>query len=161
MVEPINKYKRIETFMRLTAFSMIAMGLVLFFGNGAWWPSFYQPVYLSLTMFSSGMLIIFSRYVLKPLDFERQESIIWLRLVITIALSLNVLGELYLYQLYKYGFQYDKLIHFTSSFLFLTVIASFYEKWHKDKQSRAVVIAVIIVVAGSLLWELIEFSSDF
>jgi hypothetical protein len=77
-----------------------------------------------------------------------------------IAFMLNALGELGLYQLYKYGFQYDKVIHFISSFLFVLVLASIIEMWNKVSIERALRISVILVLIGSILWEFFEFFSD-
>jgi hypothetical protein len=160
MMTPKIKNQKIETFIRITAYSMMAIGLVILFGRKTWWPSFYNPIYLFLSLFISACLIIASQYVYKAPDDRRQESISRLRLVLTVVLILNILGEFYLYQLYKSGVQYDKLIHFASSFLLLVALTWFYEKWYKLKFSRALKYAVITVIAGSLFWELFEFSAD-
>ncbi|MBI4779041.1 hypothetical protein HY797_01140 [Candidatus Falkowbacteria bacterium] len=161
MSKLMPKNKKIEIFIQATAYSLIVIGLVLILGRKSWWPSYYSPIYFGLSFLASAWLIIISRYIFKPPDLRRQESIIFLRFAIALVLAFNALGELYFYQLYKYGIQYDKLIHFIDSFLFVAVLTSFYEKWHNFKMGRALKTAIIIVVLAGLLWEIFEFSSDF
>jgi len=65
-------------------------------------------------------------------------------------LSLNASGDLGLYELYRYGFEYDKVIHFISP-LIVTIAFT------KILGLRR---AMLIVVAGVLSWELYEFLAD-
>lgn len=161
MEKLISKNKRIIIFTQAAAYGLIFIALILIFGRKSWWPSYYSPIYFGLTFLASAFLIIFSQYIFKSPDSRRQEAIIFLRFVLALALIFNALGELYFYQLYKYGIQYDKLIHFTSSFLFVAALTFFYEKWYNLNLNQALKKAVIIVIISGLLWEIFEFSSDF
>ena len=160
MRKPMAKSKKIEKFIQVTVDGLVIIGLVLIFGKKSWWPSFYQPVYFGLTFLTSAALIILSQFIFKAPDSRRQEAIMFFRFGLTAALALNALGELCFYPLYRYGIEYDKMIHFANSFLFVAALTSFYEKWHNLNLGRALKIAAIVVFVGGLLWEVFEFSSD-
>lgn len=155
------KNKKIIIFIQAAAYSLIIIGLVLIFGKKSWWPSYYNPNYYGLIFLVSALLIISSGYILKPLDYFQKKALIFFRLTLTLVLIFNALGELYLYQLYKYGFQYDKLTHFVNSFLLAATLIYFYEKWYDLSLKRALKNTIIIIVVGGLFWEVFEFLSDF
>jgi asparagine N-glycosylation enzyme membrane subunit Stt3 len=156
-MEKRNKFKLIINF----SVSFLLLGsLVLFFGNRNWWPGYYSPNYFSITFFSSAIIIILPKILLKAKDQCKKDSIILFQTVSSIALILNALGELGFYQLYKYGFQYDKVIHFTSSLLFVLALTSVIELWNNTTLKKALRLAIILVLIGSILWEFFEFFSD-
>jgi len=156
----MSKRIKIGKIINLSIYFLIIAGLILLFGNKRWWPNFYTPIYFSITFLSSVIIIILPKFIFRTNDQCRKDSVILLQFVIAIALILNALGELGFYQLYKYGFQYDKVIHFTSSFLFVVVLTSFIEMWNNISLKRALRIGIILVLLGSILWEFFEFSSD-
>ncbi len=84
----------------------------------------------------------------------------FLRFTITFALMANAAGELYFYQLYRFGFQYDKLAHLANSLLFILALASFGRSWYGLSPSKSLKASVAIVVACGIGWEVLEFASD-
>lgn len=138
----------------------VAVGLLLFFGKNSWWPEFYHARFYSLTFFTSAFFIILSKIIFRSDDECKRDSLILLQSILSLALVFNALGELYLYQLYKIGIQYDKIIHFTNSFLFIIALTSFNVAWKKQPIKKALKTSILMVVAGSLLWELFEYLSD-
>jgi hypothetical protein len=134
--------------------------MVLFFGKSSWWPSFYHPGYFSIVFLSSAFFIILPKYIFKPRNECQQESIILLRTIMAIAFLLNALGELYFYQLYKHGFQYDKVIHLVIPILFVFGLTSFFVAWKNFTIKKALKISMAIVLVGSFLWEFFEYLSD-
>ena len=150
----------LNKFVRFSFFALIIAGLALLLGNKSWWPSFYTPFFYGWAFLTSAGLIILPKYIFRTKDKCRRETLILLQAAIALALVLNALGELYLYKLYQYGIQYDKFLHFTNSFLLVVVIASFLEIWYELPFKKALGFAALAVIAGSFLWEVIEYSSD-
>ena len=72
------------------------------------------------------------------------------KLPLTVILALNASGDLGLYELYRHGFQYDKIIHFTSPLIATYALA----------QRMFIRRAVMIVLTLALGWELYEILAD-
>ena len=83
-----------------------------------------------------------------------------LRVIIALSLLLNSFGTLGLYQLYRYGFEYDKFAHFLVSMLLAFILSEIICEWKKLPKSQVIIPVIIIVFAAGIAWEGIEFSSD-
>lgn len=151
---------KMEKFIKIAFYSFIILGLVLLLGKKSWWPDFYNPIFLGWVFLVCAFLIRLPKYIFKTNNQCKQGAVIMLSAAIALALILNGLGELYLYKLYQYGIQYDKLIHFSTTFMSVVVLASFLEIWFEQPFKKAVGLAIFIVLAGGLIWEVFEFSSD-
>ena len=139
---------------------LIIAGLILLLGKASWWPSFYNAHFLGTAFLASAGLILLPKYILRTDDQCRRDAVTKLRAAISLALILNALGELYLYELYHYGIQYDKIIHFSTSFTFVIVLTFFAQAWFRMPAKKALLLGVILVISGGFLWELLEYSSD-
>ncbi len=69
---------------------------------------------------------------------------------LALILFLNASGDLGLYELYRYGFEYDKVIHFVSPLIATLALARVY----------GIRKAITIVISCAFAWELFEFLSD-
>lgn len=117
------------------AFFVVA-GLVLLITPHPWWPSFYDLPYMGIAaLVCAGLVWIVPDQFKTPL---------------AIILLLNASGDLGLYELYRFGFQYDKIIHLTSSLIATLVLA-------RVLGFRR---AALIVIAAGIAWELFEFVMD-
>jgi VanZ family protein len=72
----------------------------------------------------------------------------------------NAAGDLGLYQLYKVGFEFDKLLHFVNSLLCAAVVPVILNKRFGINFARAVLISFLAVVIGGLIWEIYEYGVD-
>jgi hypothetical protein len=151
---------KINNIINPSIYFLAIAGVILFFSPVGWWPSNYHAQYYSLTFVVSALLIIFSKYLFKSDNRCRNESAILLQSALSIAFVLNAWGELYFYQLYKYGIPYDKIIHFANAGLFVIVLTVFMETWNKYTLQKALKSALVMVLAGSFLWEFYEFMTD-
>jgi hypothetical protein len=156
----MEKRNKFEFIINFSVCFLLLGSLVLFFGNRNWWPGYYAPSYFSITFFSSAVIIILPKILFRAKDRCKKDSVILFQSVLSIALMLNATGELGLYQLYKYGFQYDKVIHLTSSLLFVLALTSIIELWNNSTLKKALRLTIILVLLGSILWEFFEFFSD-
>ncbi len=154
------KKLKLENFINPAIYFLLILSAVFFLGKRGWWPNFYAPVFFSWAFLISAVLIILPRIIFKGGDKCQRQTMVLLRAVLALALILNALGEIYLYQLYKYGIQYDKIIHFADCFLFIIVLTSFIISWYNLPLKKSLIISALIVLGSSLLWEAVEFTSD-
>lgn len=161
MPKGIIKSEKIDHFLEALIVAFILLSLMFIVFPKEIWPSYYTPRFFSTIAFLSAMLI----YLLKTgvLMKSRSKARAWLLLCLafSIALVLNILGELFFYQLYYYGFPYDKVLHFAVPFIFTTVLAMYQRIIFKTALGKAALISVCLVLAGGLLWEVIEYFSDY
>ena len=111
-------------------------GAVLLVAPHSWWPEYYDVTYMGIAALVCAAAIRLAPSALKA--------------PLAIILLLNASGDLGLYQLYRYGIEYDKIIHF-ASILIATLALS---------RILGVRRAVLIVIAASLVWESFEFFMD-
>ncbi len=114
----------------------VVAGLVLLLTPHAWWPSFYDLPYMGIAALVCAVLIWRA-----PSQFKTPLAII---------LLLNASGDLGLYELYRYGFQYDKVIHFVSALIATLTLG----------RALGIRRSVLIVIAAGFAWELFEFLMD-
>ncbi len=126
----------ISNFVKVAIAFFVIAGLVLLLTPKTIWPSFYDLPYMGWAALACAVLI----YIVSSR----------LRAPMAIILFLNASGDLGFYELYKYGFEYDKVIHLFTPML-ATVALARYFGIHK---------AVLVVVVASFGWELFEYLSD-
>lgn len=160
MMDIIINNRITEKFLKILPRLYVLASLILFFGRTDWWPSFYEPRFYGFVFFISALAIVLPKRLLKTKNEGQKQALIFLRLVVAVILTLNLLGELYLYRLYLYGFQYDKFAHLTGSFLAVMSLTFLLEVYFGYSIKKAVITAAAAVLLGGLLWEVTEFSSD-
>ncbi len=150
----------------------IIAGLILIFGKREWFPEFYRPQFMGIIAFVSALLIILPRFIFsarggsafsgKPSSEElnKQKSLNIFQAVLVAGLVLNSLGALGLFQFYKIGFEYDKLIHFVVPFLSVIAFSRFGLDWYGWSFGKSIILAAVLVILGGFLWELFEFFGD-
>lgn len=153
-------FTQLEKGIKVFKIFLFSLSLALFIGNSGWWPVFYSPIALGFAFLASAVIIIISSHAFNPIHQDGKEAAVILRFVIALALTLNAIGELYLYQLYRLGLPYDKFLHFTVAFLFVMALANYHQMHYGFSFKKAIVEAVIIVLLCSLLWEVAEYLSD-
>lgn len=151
---------KIEKIINPAIYFLLISGVILLAGNKNWWPAFYAPNFFGWAFLISVFLIFLPRLIFTAQDQCQRETLILLRAVLALTLVSNALGEIYLYQLFQYGFQYDKVIHFLNSSMYLIVLASFINSWYKIPLKKALMAGVILVIAGGIAWEFLEFTVD-
>jgi len=138
----------------------VAGGLILIFGKRAWFPDFYNPVFMGSMSFVAALLLVSPGYFLKPKDQDQEKVVDMIYVGLIFSLVLGALGALGLYQLYKIGIEYDKILHFLLSVFFTVILTRSYQGWRKYGLKKSLSIAVTIVFLGGLVWEAYEFLGD-
>ena len=123
-------------------------------------PDFYYPSFMAFTAFLSAFLVFLPKLLFRSQNPEKCLSVIRLQAVIAFSLLLNGLGGLGLFQLYKVGFEFDKLVHFVVPFLFTVESVRFLINYFEFSFKEAFIGAVIVLVFGSFAGEAIEFIFD-
>ncbi|MDP3015232.1 MAG: hypothetical protein Q8N28_02360 [bacterium] len=153
--------KNIQKISKITAVVFIIAGLILIFGKQEWFPDFYRPQFMGVMAFISAFLIVLPNLIFKfPDDPLKQKTLIFFQNVLIITLLLNGLGELGFYQLYKIGFEYDKLLHFIVPFISVMALSSFGFNWYGWSFRKSIILSVVLVIIGGFLWEFFEFFGD-
>ncbi|MBI4709177.1 MAG: hypothetical protein HY764_03180 [Candidatus Portnoybacteria bacterium] len=151
---------KIKRVTNLSVYLFVFSGAVFFLGEKNWWPSFYEPNFFGAVFLASALLVMLPGMIFKTSDENKKNMVNLVTLTVAIAVILNALGQVYLFQLYKYGFPYDKIIHFVLPFLFVIVLAFFLEAWYGLPIKKAIKKSVIYIFIGCLLWEVYEFGVD-
>jgi uncharacterized membrane protein YjdF len=84
-----------------------------------------------------------------------------MRSVIAFSLIVNFAGELGLFQLYRYGFEYDKFAHFIVSMLFAFILSESLREWEHLPLQKIIWLTLVTVFSFGILWEVFEATSDF
>ena len=96
----------------------------------------------------------------KPKDLEQKKILDLIQISMVAGLSLSTLGGLGLFKLYKFGFQYDKFLHFLNSFIFTIIIAKLYEQWRRFSFKKSIILSIIIIFFVGAIWEIYELVAD-
>ena len=155
-----------KLFIRISVIALVFVGLILLLFPVDWFPSFYDVRYMGLAVFGGAAAIIILPRILNALtgatdDKNKKQAVNLFQFLLTVAMTSNALGDLGSYQLYKIGFQYDKLIHFSNSLLGVFIGAIVLYKLFEIRLPHAIAIAFIAVIVCGIGWEVFERISDF
>ena len=151
---------RQKLFLKYTSIILVVIGLFLLIAPKQWFPDFYKPVFMGIVALLSPALIYLPKFILKKSNPVKRALILEMRSVIAFSLAINIAGELGLFQLYKYGFQYDKFAHFIVSMLFAFILGESLKEWEHFTPKKVAWLVFLIVFSSGLLWEFFEATSD-
>jgi len=155
-----------KLFIKISVVVSLFAGFVLLLFPVDWFPSFYDARYMGLAAIGGAAAIIILPRILNALtgaadDKNKKQAINLFQLLLAVSIISNALGDLGSYQLYKIGFQYDKLVHFSTSLLGVFIGAIILRKLFEIRLSSAAVFAFIAVIICGIGWEVFERLSDF
>lgn len=149
-----------KRFLKFSSIILVIIGLLLLFGKKSWFPNFYNPLFLGVIAVISPLLIYLPKFFLTKSSPKKRKLILEMRSVITFSLLVNFAGELGLFQLYKYGFEYDKFAHFIVSMLFAFILGEALSEWEQLSPGRILWLIFLVVFSSGILWEIFEATSD-
>lgn len=152
---------RYRDFLKFSSIILVITGLILLLGPKRWFPGFYNPIFMGIIALISPLLIYLPKFILKKSTPQKRKLVLEMRSVIAFSLIVNIAGELGLYQLYKYGFEYDKFAHFIVSMLFAFILGESLKEWDRLPSKKIMWLAFLIVFSSGILWEIFEATSDF
>ena len=72
----------------------------------------------------------------------------------------NAAGDLGLYQLYRYGFEFDKLVHFLTPFIAAALLPIILRERFNIRWQAALMYSFSLIIICGIAWELFEFGAD-
>jgi len=152
-------------FINLTIYSLAIAGLILLVLPVNWFPTFYDVRYMGLAGILNAAFIGLLPLCLlvsknMPEAQKKNDAAQSFQFLLAVIFLGNALGDLGLYQLYKVGFQYDRLLHLFVPALMVIIITIVLRDRFNVRQSYAISSAFAIILACVLGWEIFEFLSD-
>lgn len=138
----------------------IVAGFVFALAPEAWFPPVYMLTLMSKLSFLSAFLVLLPALVIRPDNKEEESSLRRFQGIVAFGLFINGLGGLGLYKLYQYGFQYDKLTHYVTPLVLTMGFVELLVVWKGWSKKRAFLFSAVLVFAGGIVWEFLEFYSD-
>ena len=150
-----------QSFLKYSSITLVLIGCVLLVGPESWFPDFYSPIFMGVVAITSPILIYLPRFILTRTTPRKRKLILEMRSVIAFALLVNFAGELGLFQLYRYGFEYDKFAHFIVPMAFAYILGRSLREWEDLHAWRLIGSVLLIVVVSGAVWEFFEATSDY
>ncbi len=141
---------------------MLFVGFVLLIVPTAWFPSYYDTRFMGVFMIVGVIGIAFIPLLLPShrLKDRPYTTTDVFRATLIVSILGDALGSLGLYQLYKVGISYDKILHFVTPFILTLSLSVIILKSYHKTPLTAVAIAFAIVVICAIDWELFEATCD-
>ncbi|MBX4211674.1 MAG: hypothetical protein KW806_02690 [Candidatus Yanofskybacteria bacterium] len=154
-----------KKFIVIVIWGMLLVGAILLSAPKQWFPDFYTPRFMGVGALLFAVIIflpqIFFRTSGQHKDFQIKKNVILnLQVILAVCFLLAGLGELGLWKLYLYGFEYDKFVHFLVPMMLTISGSHLLFHWWGLKRKNAVLVTALLVFIGSLAWEALEFYSD-
>lgn len=155
-----------KLFVRISVIILAGAGIVLSIFPVAWLPPLSDIRYKGWAGIAGAVLILFLPSLVRPseknLDFNRksQAADLFQSLLIFVFIG-NALGGLGLYKLHNYGFEFDKVLHFFTPFLGVVIISFVLSGRWGIRRTRAIPIALVIIIGLGIAWEIYEVLVDF
>ncbi|MEX0877369.1 MAG: hypothetical protein WDZ40_00720 [Candidatus Spechtbacterales bacterium] len=146
--------------VRVLLAAYIVAGLVFAFAPQAWFPAIYMLPLMSKLSFLSAFLVLLPVLLIRVRNKKEEDALKRFQGIVAFGLFINSLGGLGLYKLYQYGFQYDKLTHYVTPLVLTVGFTELFMTWRGWTKKRALLFSAILVFAGGIVWEFLEFYSD-
>jgi hypothetical protein len=154
-----------KRFIKFSIYFFIVCGVILLIAPIQWFPQFYDVRYMGAAAFVCAAAIVFLPRALRvnpdaPSAEKKNQAADFFQFGLALAVMNNALGDMGLYQLYKVGIEYDKIIHFVTSVLAVVIIAIVLCDRFEMPGKKAFLISFLVVIFTGVLWEGFEFLSD-
>jgi hypothetical protein len=152
-------------FVRWTIILLVAASIILLVFPVPWFPSFYDVRYMGWAALGGAVLISVLPWLARvregtPDAGRKNKAVDSLQIFLAFLVASNAFGDLGLYKLYKFGFEYDKILHFLAPFLGVVFISIFLRGRFGIGKMRAIVVAVSIFLICGVVWEAYEYLAD-
>ena len=152
-------WKRI--FIKFSVAVFLAAGAAFLFLPREYFPDFYNPIFMGISSLFSAISVLFFNFIFYPDNSQKKQALLNFQAAGTFILLLNGAGALGLYQLYKIGFQYDKLLHFLTPLIMVLTAAQFFAVYFNWSLKKLIMITVGLTAVIGLGWEIFELFFDY
>lgn len=144
-----------KRFIIISQWAFACAGLTLFLLPKDYLPDYYKPIPMGLAAIGYSFLIALPAWVFRELRDRRE--LLQFQTALATGMALNGIGSLGAWGLYKYGFDYDKLVHF----VFPALMVYFGARLLRIRSGKPVItmalLTAVIVMASGVAWEYIEY----
>lgn len=147
-------------FIRISIILCILLGLFLILAPEPWFPDFYHPLYFGIIILLSPFLVALPQFILRSNSLRQKILLRRAKAIIACSLLVNIGGELGLYQLYRFGFEYDKFAHFLVLMFFSYVLAEILLEWRGFSALKNILFVLVSLFVAGIVWEAWEAFSD-
>lgn len=138
----------------------VITGLVFMMAPSDYFPAYYHQELIGIVSLLTPILLGLPRWTL-PIETESQKRLVAkMERNILVILLLGGAGELGLFQLYRYGLEYDKLLHFVIPWIMTASFSIIAQTWWHFPRRKALLFSAILVFGSGIVWECLEAVSD-
>jgi hypothetical protein len=154
-----------NTFVEFSIVLFLCAGIILLVLPVSWFPTFYDVRYMGYAALTYVVLVTFLPRLFRVSENEsdvgrKKYAVDLFQFALAFTFISNAVGDLGLYQLYKIGFEFDKLLHFITPFLGVILISMFLNQWWEVMPKYSIVIALGFIIFCSVAWEIYEYLAD-
>lgn len=154
-----------KKFVSITIIFLSCAGVILLVFPVGWFPSFYDVRYMGWAGIVGACAVGFLHLILRvpahaPDAARKNRAADLFQFSLALALINNAIGDFGFYQLYKVGFEFDKLIHFSTSLIAVILIPIILRDRFDIRITYAAFISPFIVVSAGVGWEVYEYLAD-
>lgn len=154
-----------KIFIKIAEYSLLGAGFILLLLPVPWFPGFYDVRFMGWAALVEAALIYFLPKAFHVTDDAsnsvRKNHVVHLfQALLAFSFFVSALGDLGLYQLYKYGIQYDKALHLSIPLAAVFVIALVVQERFEVRVGYAALSAFLFVIFCAVSWEVIEYVAD-
>ena len=144
---------------------LLVSGVALLILPERLFPSFYDVRYMGFAGLVYAALILGLPALIRvkssaPRAHEKNRAADLTQLGLLITFIGNAAGDLGLYQLYRYGFEFDKLVHFLTPLIAATLLPIILRQRFHIRWQAAFMYSFILIILLGIAWELFEFGAD-
>jgi len=152
-------------FVNIAIYGLAIAGFFLLVLPVPWFPAFYDVRYMGVAGLVDAALIAWLPLFIAvpnsaPDSQKKNDAARLFQFLLAVTFLGNALGDLGLYQLYKDGFQYDKLLHLCVPFLGAIIFAIVLRDRFNIRRPYAIILAFALMLACAVGWEIFESCCD-
>lgn len=155
-----------KIFIKFSFFTLGIAGLLLLMLPISIFPSFYDVRYMGwAALVGAGIIFLIPSLLRVPANTpnaqKKNQAVDLLQGLLALIIMANALGDLGLYQLYKIGFEFDKVIHFIVPFIGVLILPLFFEGRFGIRPLYSVALAFLLSLPLGVGWEIFEYLADY
>jgi len=153
-------------FIKFSIVSLSLAGLILLILPLSVFPDFYDVRYMGWAALVGAAIIYFVPRFLQvspqnPHVQKKNQAVDLLQWLLAVVIMANALGDLGLYQLYKIGFEFDKVIHFIIPLTGVLILPLFFQGRFGMLPLPSIALAFFLSLPLGVGWEIFEYLADY
>lgn len=154
-----------KRFVTVSLILLTISGFIFLLAPREFFPSFYDIHYMGWAALAGVLGIILLPQALRvspqaPQAAQKNRAADLFQYLLLYAVLFNAAGDLGLYELYKVGFEFDKVLHFFTPLMSVFLVSQIVQGRFAVSISKAGYIAFGLTILCMSMWELYEYVAD-